>query len=188
MRKTVLAAAVVLALLPAWAGAQALSSAAAEITFTYTRQSGSASNQFAVWVEDANGVHVKTIYATRFTVTGGWERRPLSIPRWVKAADLATMSKAQADAITGATPRAGALSYRWDGANQAGAAVPPGEYKVVLEATLRNEAAVVYSAVIRIGGGQAGDGPVEAQVRAEYAGADITERGMISNVKVVYRP
>jgi len=37
----------------ACAEAQTSQQAAAEITFTFTRQTGSASNQFAVWVEDS---------------------------------------------------------------------------------------------------------------------------------------
>jgi hypothetical protein len=189
MMKTTCTAFIFFVLSSVWAVAQASQPAAkAEVTFTYARQSGSASNQFAVWIEDAKGVHVKTIYATKFTAAGGWERRPLSIPKWVKASGLAKMSKVQIDAITGATPRAGALSYRWDGLNQAGAAVPPGEYTIKLEATLRNEAAVVYSAVIRIGDGNAGGNPVEAEVKIAYEGPNIAERGMISNVKVVYGP
>jgi len=36
-----------------------------EVSFTFARQSGAASNQFAVWVEDAQGRYVRTLYATR---------------------------------------------------------------------------------------------------------------------------
>ena len=43
------------------------------ISFDYAKQSGYAANQFAVWVEDANGALIKTLYATRFTVKGGYQ-------------------------------------------------------------------------------------------------------------------
>jgi hypothetical protein len=150
-----------------------------EISFTYTRQGGFGSNQFALWITDARGGYIKTLYATRFTASGGYAKRPQSIPDWVKQSGLAGLSKAQADAVSGATPRTGGLSYRWDGTNQAGAAVPPGEYRVFLEASLRNENRVLYSAPVQPG---ASSGPVE--LRPQYFGNDTKVRAMISNVKV----
>jgi hypothetical protein len=154
-----------------------------EISFTYTRQSGFGSNQFALWITDAQGNYVKTLYATRFTASGGYAKRPQSIPDWVKLSGLAGMSKDQVDALTGATPKTGLLSYRWDGTNQAGEAVPPGEYQVFLEASLRNENRVLYSATVRLG---ASSGPVELQPR--YFGNDTKVRAMISAVKVSFLP
>jgi hypothetical protein len=155
-----------------------------EISFTYTRQGGVGSNQFALWITDAQGNHVKTLYATRFTASGGYAKRPQSIPDWVKQSGLANMSKAQVDAFTAATPRGtSALRYRWDGTNQAGEAVPPGEYRVLLEASLRLENRVLYSATVQLG---ASSGPVEVQPR--YFGDDTKVRAMISDVKVSFMP
>jgi hypothetical protein len=154
-----------------------------EVSFTYTRQGGFGSNQFALWIEDVQGRCVKTLYATRFTASGGYARRPQSIPDWVRQSGLAGMDKAQVDAFTGATPRTGALRYRWDGTDQAGAALPPGEYRVFLEASLRNENRVLYSAPVRLG---ASSGPVEIQPR--YFGDARRERAMISGVKVSFAP
>ncbi|GHV26290.1 hypothetical protein AGMMS4952_06030 [Spirochaetia bacterium] len=175
--------------------AMALSSAAAqsqpvaaELSFSYTRQGGSGSNQFAAWIEDARGNYVKTLYATRFTASGGWERRPLSILQWVKQSGLAKLSKPQIDAFTGPTPKPGKLTYRWDGTNQAGAAVPAGEYRLFLEATLRNENRVVYSAVVPHSGSSTG-ARRNAEVKAEYFGnangTDTAEREMIGGVQVL---
>src|SRR5215470_12350337 len=76
-----------------------------ELTFSFARQSGYSTNQFAIWIEDSQNHHVKTIYATRFTANGGWSRRPSSIPMWVRQSELSTMSKTQIDTVTGATPR-----------------------------------------------------------------------------------
>jgi hypothetical protein len=162
--------------------------AAAELSFSYTRQSGSGSNQFAVWIEDARGNYVKTLYATRFTATGGWERRPQSILQWVKQSGLAKLSKPQIDAFTGPTPKPGKLTYRWDGTNQTGAMAPAGEYRLFLEATLRNENRVVYSAVVPVSGNIAG-ARRNAEVKTEYFGnangAGTAERGMIGGVQVL---
>jgi hypothetical protein len=155
----------------------------AEISFSYASQRGSGSNQFAVWVEDAQGNYVKTIYATRFTANGGWERRPLSILQWVKQSALSKMSRNQIDVFTGPTPKSGKLVYHWNGTNQTGGTVVAGEYCLFLEATLRNENRVVYSAVVPFSGNIAG-ALRNAEVKAEYSGSSTAERGMIRNVQI----
>jgi len=152
--------------------------AAAELTFTYAKLSGSASNQFAVWVEDSQGKYIKTLYATRYTADGGWKRRASSIPVWVKQSGLSQLTKAQVDALTSATPKAGTLTYTWDGTDSKGAAVPTGDYALILEATLRWENQVYYRAPIRLGKGQAA-----AEVSVEYKGDAGVDRAMIGDVK-----
>jgi hypothetical protein len=152
-----------------------------EVNFTYTKQSGSGSNQFAVWIEDAQGRYVKTLYATRFTAGGGWQRRELSLAQWVKQSNLAGMNKAQVDAVTGATPKSGALRYVWDGTDNTGKALAAGEYRILVEAALRNENSVIYTAVINLG--EKGR-TVTAQAR--YSGGSTAERGMIGPVTVTY--
>jgi len=153
--------------------------AAAEITFSYTKLSGSASNQFAVWIENTKGQYIKTLYATRYTANGGWSRRPSSIPMWVKQSGLSNMTSAQVDAVSGATPRTGTLTYTWDGTDSRGAVVPAGDYIIILEGTLRWENQVYYRAPIRYG-----QGPAAATVSVEYKGDPGADRTMISEVKV----
>jgi len=153
--------------------------AAAELTFTFTRMNGSASNQYAIWIEDTNGRFIKTLYATRYTANGGWRNRPTSIPIWVGRSGLSRMNNTQIDAVTGATPRTGSLTYRWDGTDSQGAAVPNGNYILFLEGTLRWENHVLYSAPIRLG-----RGPEAAYVSVEYTGDPGADRAMIGNVTV----
>ena len=161
------------------AAAQVSQTPAAEITFTFTRQSGAASNQFAVWIEDAQGKYIKTLYAARYTASGGWRRRDTSIPTWVRQSGLSLMTNAQIDAFTGATPGNGNLSYTWDGTDSRGAAVPAGEYVIFLEGTLRWANQVIYRAPIRLG-----QGPASPEVKVEYMGDAVAERSMIGNVRV----
>ena len=163
------------------------SNSGAEISFTFNRQFGVGTNQFAVWIEDSRGNFVKTLYATRFTATGGWQRRPLSIPVWVKQSGISSLSKAEVDALTGATPRNGALNYKWDGTDKNGMALPSGEYRIFIEGTLRAENQVVYSALFSPGNSASGS-QVEAELKTEYKGNSTSNRNMISNVKVLYRP
>ena len=150
---------------------------AAELSFSFTRQSGFASNQFAVWIEDSRGAHIKTLYATRFTADGGWKKRPASIPLWVKQSGLSGMTKSQIDSLSGATPKSGTLTCRWDGTDSRGAALPAGDYVIFLEGTLRGENQVIYRAPIRLG-----QGARAAEVSVEYIGKPGSESAMIGNV------
>jgi hypothetical protein len=155
------------------------SAATAELTFIFTRQSGAASNQFAVWIEDTEGKYIKTLYATRYTANGGYSRRPSSIPAWVKISGLSNLTKPQVDAITSATPQAGTLTYTWDGTDSKGTALPTGDYVLVLEGTLRWENQVYYRAPITLG-----KGSMTPKVDVEYVGNIAAERSMIKDVKV----
>ena len=152
---------------------------AAELSFDFTRLSGSASNQFAIWIENSQGQYVKTLYATRYTANGGWRRRETSIPVWVRQSGLAGLERAQIDALTGATPRTGAVTFTWDGTDSRGSVVPMGEYVIILEGTLRWENQVMYRAPIRLGQGAA-----TPAVTVEYTGDAGSDRAMINNVAV----
>ena len=171
-----------MALVLAGAAAQSvLPQPAAEISFSFTRQSGSASNQYAIWIEDSRGQHVKTLFATRWTANGGWSRRPTSIPVWVRQSGLSTVPRELIDSVSGATPRTGSLTYTWDGTDIRGASVPDGDYVLILEATLRWENQVYYRAPIRLG-----RGTTAPQASVEYTGGRDTtaERSMIGDVRV----
>ena len=133
------------------------------VTFDYEKISGSASNQWAVWIEDTDGNLVKTLYATRWTANGGYRTRPDSIALWVEKSNLASLSKSEVDAISGATPQAGTQSYVWDLTNADGVAVSHGEYKFFVEGTLRWKNYVLYSGLIMIG-----DAPVTTDADAEF--------------------
>ena len=85
-----------------------------EISFKFQR-GGIASSQYAIWIEDEAGRLVRTLYATSFTAKGGYEYRKEALPVWVGKAKPQAMSSIQVDAITGATPQNGLLTYQWDG-------------------------------------------------------------------------
>jgi hypothetical protein len=163
------------------------------VNFDYAAQPGSASNQFAVWIEDAAGKLVKTLYATKFTANGGYKNRPDSILNWVAKSGLADMSKMQVDAITGATPKSGKLSYVWDLTGNDGNAVPDGSYTAIIEGTMRWKNYVLFSGSIDVGGGQASIA-VEPVFHFEADGGNVAlaedsaETNMITNVIAEYVP
>ncbi len=125
-----------------------------EVTFDF-RRGGIASSQYAIWIEDTQGRVVRTLYATSFTVKGGYEYREDAIPLWVGKANPAAMSSAQVDALTGATPHDGPLRYQWDGTSDSGTPVAPGKYRLMVEATLYWKSRVLYSGDFTWGGAQA---------------------------------
>jgi hypothetical protein len=173
--------------------AQSARHGAVTISFDYAKQSGHASNQFAVWIEDAAGECVKTLYATRFTAEGGYRNRPDSIPLWVERSGLADMSDERIDAITGATPKTGPLEYVWDLTDENGNPMPDGTYKFFVEASLRWKNRVLCSGEIAVGGT-----PTTAEAPAAFSyeasdgqsalTADAPENGMIGTVRAAYVP
>ena len=163
------------------------------VTFDYEKQSGHGSNQFAVWIEDADGKLIKTLYATKFTANGGYKNRPDSIPVWTEKSGLASLQKSEVDAITGATPKAGKLSYDWDCKGADGNAVSPGQYTFMVEGTLRGKNQVLYAGKIEIG-----DSPTTADATPDYTyeaadnypelSSDSSENSMIGGVTASFVP
>ena len=153
-----------------------------EVSFAFARQIGRASNQFAVWIEDAQGRYVRTLYATRWTAVGGWRRRETSIPQWVRQSSLAERDQAHVDALAGPTPPTGTLSYVWDGRDYAGQAVPLGEFRVFVEGSLRWENRVLYTAIVRL------DEAGQVSATPEFFGESTQERGMVGPVTVTVLP
>ena len=143
-----------------------------EISFNYTKQVGPGSNQYAVWVENAQGEVVKTLFVTEFSAKGrsrdgskpqrGYTFRTSCVPTWVQHVDANSLSDDQLDAFTGATPaESGVQTFTWDFTDQAGKVVPKGTYRFYVEATYSGPAVVTYSGTVEFGA-PAADLPVEA--------------------------
>ena len=155
------------------------------VTFDFKRQSGSASNQFAVWIEDLNGGKlVKTLCATEYTAEGGWEVRPDSLATWVRKA----MGVSDFDAVAAATPKSGRVSYTWDFMAEDGMHVPPGVYRFVVEGTLRWKNYVLFTGLIDSEPSVQGEPEFFFAGDGRYPALDenAPECGMITNVQAVY--
>lgn len=113
-----------------------------------------ASNQVAVWIEDAAGAFVRTLFVTNFTgKRAGWKFRAQSLPGWVRAAGVAGRPQAEIDAVSGPTPRGGTQNVTWDLRDAGGKPVPAGLYTYRVEASIYREHEVTWSGTIRVGGG-----------------------------------
>jgi len=163
------------------------------ISLEYNRQSGPASNQHAVWIEDIYGRLVKSLFASRWTANGGFKTRPDSIALWAERADLANMSSVDVNAVAGATPSTGLQSYVWDLTDLSGETVLQGDYVFFVEGTLRWKNFVLFSGVITIGDDPAtvsGDAVFhyEGSDRYDALTADSIENNMIEAVTAVFIP
>ena len=138
------------------ASASAQKATKLEVSFNYEKQAGGGSNQYAVWIEDAKGRVVKTLFVTAFTTKGrargneklvrGYIKRPLCVPTWVRNVKANDLTDAQLDAVSGATPQAsGKQTFVWDFKDQKGRKVKNGTYKVYVEATLFDKSIITYS-------------------------------------------
>lgn len=153
-----------------------------EISFDFTRGTTPASNQFAIWIEDSNGNLVRILYVTNFTANGGYTKRAESIPTWVSKAKPAELPDAEIDSISGATPRAGTLSYTWDGTDENGNMAAKGTYTVYVEGTLYWTSSVLFHGDFEFG--------AEAQENipmiSDYTEDEATNRDMLTNVSARY--
>jgi len=109
------------------------------------------SNQVAIWVEDESGKFIRTLFATKFTAKGGYTYRPASLKTWVTKSEWKNASKDEIDALSSATPAAGAQIITWDCKDSKGLEVSKGTYTICMEGNLRNGKMMYAKALISIG-------------------------------------
>lgn len=166
---------------------------ALEVSFSYQRQSGPGSNQYAVWIENDKGEFVKTLFVTSYTTKGrvrgneqpmrGYVKRPACVPTWVKASKASEQTDQQLDAVTGATPQmSGKQTFTWDFTDQQGKTVRQGTYKVFVEATLFNASTIIYSGTF-----STQDKAGKIDLTSQLTEPDETHKDMVTDVKAMLR-
>ena len=134
-----------------------------EISFVFNRMPTIASNQFAAWIENSDGEVIRTLYVTDFTAKRrGYEKRNMSLPSWVSAADPAGMTDEELDTVSGATPASGQQKFVWNLTDVKGNQVPDGIYTVKIEGSLYWEDNILYTAEIDLG--KEHSGTVDVQI------------------------
>jgi rhodanese-related sulfurtransferase len=152
------------------------------IDFDFSRMSGKASNQIALWVENESGDHIKTLFVTDFTAARrGYENREDALNNWVNAADPANLTDKAIDAVSSATPQTGHLNYLWDMTDNNGRRVPNGRYFIKLEGTLYWSSSILYTGEIDLND----TNQQELAVRSERSEPDNNDNEtMIQNVRM----
>jgi hypothetical protein len=158
---------------------------AVTVSYELSRKKGIASNQIAVWIEDAKGNFVKTLFATDYMAKRkGFKARPMLCPDWVKAADLQNLSQPQIDAVSGPTQKPGEVSLKWDCTDAKGNPVAPGAYVYKVEGNIFWENRVLWTGKIRIG-----EKPDYSTAAAVYTPETAREKGQIlADVAARYMP
>ncbi|WP_052422529.1 DUF2271 domain-containing protein [Nonomuraea candida] len=133
------------------------------VDYRLTRLPQHASNQLAVWIEDAGGRYVRTLFATSYTANGGYVRRPMSLPRWRESANWESATEAEIQSASRPAQESGRHSLYWDGTDAAGRPVPAGTYVYRIEGNLLWENRVLFTGTITLGA----DGN-SSRARAEY--------------------
>jgi hypothetical protein len=84
--------------------------------------------QTAVWIEDREGRHVRTLYVSGFS--GFVREKQVVLPVWAQQSQFAG-----ADAVTSASIDAGQYAFAWNCMDLTGKRVPDGRYTVRVETT-----------------------------------------------------
>jgi tetratricopeptide (TPR) repeat protein len=82
--------------------------------------------QTAVWVENAEGEFIKTIYVSGFSAHA--KEKQINLPVWSKSSEFADV-----DAVTGASIDLGHHIYIWDLTDYTGKKVRSGDYRILVE-------------------------------------------------------
>ena len=155
------------------------------ITYRLERIGKTASNQLAVWIEDASGRHVRTLFATDFTARKrGFLKRMQSIPTWVKTSGIAAWTQAEIDAVSGATQKPGQITLEWDCTDAQGKRVSDGVYVYRIEGNLQWGNTVLWTGRITVGNQPDAS---EAQAAYQPAGAEKVGR-LVTEVHAAFRP
>ncbi len=169
-----------------------------QVDFTFHRLTKIASNQVAVWIEDAQGRCVATVYASRFTAAGGYRRRPGALADWVRASGWATAAKAEVDAVTRPTPKSGPVTVTWNCTDRARRPVPAGVYTYRLEGSIFWKNRVVWTGTVRVGPapgnvgtapGNVGTAPDASAAQPAWIPADAAKAGdLVGEVRARFIP
>jgi hypothetical protein len=155
-----------------------------EIHFTYKRLLRVASNQFAVWIEGEDGSYIRSLYATKFTASGGYKRRENSLPEWVDASHWEEAESAEVDAVSGPTKKPGKITVVWDCKDREGGPVPPGTYVYKVEGSLYWEKRMLWTGTIEVG-----DKETSSSAEVAYIPEEAKKiKPMIDNVSARYIP
>ncbi|GMO66588.1 MAG: hypothetical protein Ta2A_14870 [Treponemataceae bacterium] len=160
---------------------------ALEVSFFYDGEEDSFANrvtladQFALWIEDAQGNVVKTLAVTDWTIRTGYRTRNDCLPVWVEKAKVPVFNKREVDAISFATPINGMLTYVWDCTDAKGKRVSDGKYTFYLENSYHwNQ--VMHSGTFSVGSIQS----TYVRVTTRYSESVGAKFSMIKHVSAKY--
>ena len=110
-----------------------------------------ASNQMAIWIKNAKGNYITTIFVTKFMAKGGYKRREDCCPVWILESNWEKASNNEIDSVSRATQKAGIQEVLWNCKDKDGKQVNPGIYFYNIEANIYYDERVLFTGKIEIG-------------------------------------
>ncbi len=155
------------------------------VNFSFSSLDQKSSNQVAIWIEDANGNYIDTVYATRFTAAGGHIKRPNSLPGWTAKSKWDSSNIELVHAVSQATPEeAGPNAVLWDCTDEKGQPVPAGSYAYLVETNIDGDNRVIWRGEFTVGGAES-----TTAATAEYLPeAASTMEAPVSGVEATFIP
>ncbi|MFC4563947.1 DUF2271 domain-containing protein [Nocardiopsis mangrovi] len=143
-----------------------------------------ASNQIAVWIEDAGGTYIRTLFATSFTANGGYVRRPESLVEWRAAAQWESAPQDEVESASRPAQDSGDQTLYWDGTDRTGRPVPPGDYVYRIEGNTSWENRIMFTGTITLG-----EEPSSSAAEQEFLPAAAERDGtMVEDVGAEFSP
>ena len=105
------------------------------------------SYQTVVWLEDANGVYLKSVLVSEYLAYGGY-RKPKICSIWSRISNWAGVSRSEFDAVTAATPDIGENTVIIDCKEQN---LSPGVYYYCVQTHIIEDYDILYRGRIEIG-------------------------------------
>lgn len=167
-----------------WSAPAAASLGLVRIDYQLNRLPRLASNQLAIWVEDAAGRYVRTLFATSFTANGGFERRPMSLPLWRESSGWDAAADSEVKAVSRPAQDSGKQSVYWDTTDRSGRPVPAGSYTYRVEGNVLWEKRVLFTGAIEVG-----EAPHVSRPRVEFLPAETgQEPALVADINASFVP
>jgi len=138
------------------------------------------SYQTAIWLEDEKNRYVKSFFVSQYLSYCGSGYTTIC-PDWIGVANWDSVSEAELDAVTGATPRPGTQRLVVDCRERG---IPPGSYQYCVQTHITEGNNILYRGKIDIG-------KTESRNVAEVTyspGVPAGARGVLGKVEALYRP
>ncbi|MBC2581093.1 DUF2271 domain-containing protein [Clostridium sp. DJ247] len=143
-----------------------------------------ASNQVAVWIEDTEGNYVRSLYASKFTASGGYAQRSEALSEWIKKSNWRNATKSQVDAVSSATQKPGTINITWDCKDDKAKAVKPGKYVYIVEGNIYWDNRVLWKGEVEVGNNEN-----KSTAKAEYVHENVKDKEiLIDNVSAIFTP
>jgi hypothetical protein len=152
-----------------------------EIQFNFNKPAGNMepSYQIAIWLEDLNGLYIKSLLVSEYLSYGGYNDSTIC-PMWRKKADWDNVSDEEFNAVTQATPD---VSFNSIQINCKEFEIVPGKYKYLVQAHIQERYNIAYTGEIELG-----QNPAEHSANVAYYPERHPDAGeVLSDVLVKYK-